>query len=194
MCSGALYHSPCRGRGGERGIINTKHRSKRCKNLISLWHKRAKLCSKCPMFSGSIALPPRWHCTNTCNYRLPCKACLQRRTANPHAPVASNHFWSSFFLTLQSGWFCGSLQPLWKHKVEGLGAHSFPVRVTVGSLRLSEATWAPFCAWSMFVRLALNNKAKKSSFLSQLLLQMRLKSTCLLGRGDLCSKLCGCRL
>lgn len=31
-------------------------------------------------------------------------------------------------------------------------------------------------------------------FLSVLVLQIRLVSTCLLGRGELCSKLCGCRL
>lgn len=48
--------------------------------------------------------------------------------------------------------------------MEGLGAHSFPVSITIGSLRLSEVTRALFGARSVFVRLAHKNEAKKSSF------------------------------
>lgn len=127
-------------------------------------------------FSGSVALPDHSAAPICATMGCSCKACLQRRTANPHIPVACNNFWSDFFLTFYSGWFCRSLQLLWGYKVEGLGAHGFPVSITLGSLKLCGVTWALFCAQSMFVRLVLNNKADKSTFLSQLLLQMRLKS------------------
>lgn len=72
--------------------------------------------------------------------------------------------------------------------------HCFPASVAICTLRLREVKQAPFKAWTVSVRIALNSNAKESSFLSVLLLQMRLRSTCLLGRGELCSKLCGCIL
>lgn len=75
------------------------------------------------------------------------------------------------------------------------GMHCFPTSIAVSSVRLREVAQTLFYTLSLFVRLILNNKAKKSCFfLSVLVLQIRLVSTCLLGRGELCSKLCGCRL
>lgn len=179
---------------GERGIINTEHMSKRCKNLMFLWHESQTLQQVPLTFSGSVILPAHSTAPTYATTGCSCKACLQRRTANPHTPVACNNFWSGFFLAFYSGSFCRSLQLLWGYKVEGLGAHGFPVSLTIGSLRLCEVAQALFYAQSVFVRLVLNNEVKKSNFLSQLLLQMRLKSLCLLGRGVLCTKLCGCRL
>lgn len=178
--------------GGERGMINTEH-VKYAEASYS-FYIRAQLCSRCPAFRGTVipllidATPSR--AAVACSW----KSFLPRRAANPHAHAATGRciFYSCCCFSPPVGlilWVSTAAVGIWGECTAFLQAL---LSALGGSGRWHKPCF-PLCP--CLLGLSLITRQKKSWFLlSVLLLQIRLVSTCLLGRGDLCSKLCGCRL